>query len=98
MAADTVVTIVVPGGFGTTLAIAPTATSLGPASASSVCSSLSSQACFGLQSTVCQTTGTVPGGFYVGTASPGRPTAVPCAVLAGAVAAGVGVGLGMAGL
>ncbi len=90
------VTIVVPGGGGTT--VAPTvASALSPESASAVCSSLSSQACFGLQGGVCSQTGTAPGGFFVGTANAAAPTAAPCVGVVGALAAGVGFGVQVIG-
>ncbi|KXJ89222.1 hypothetical protein Micbo1qcDRAFT_235539 [Microdochium bolleyi] len=83
------VTIAVPGGGGTT--VAPTRAPVALATATSVCQSLSREACRGLQSSVCTQTGTA-NGFIVGTenAAP-RPTA---ACMAGVIA---GVGLGLMG-
>lgn len=81
------VTIAVPGGGGTT--IAPTRAPVALATATSVCQSLSREACRGLQSSVCTQTG-INNGFFVGTANAApRPTA---ACMAG-VLAGVGLGL-----
>ncbi|KAI1107672.1 hypothetical protein F4804DRAFT_296735 [Jackrogersella minutella] len=84
------VTIVVPGGGGTTVA-ATTGTALPSATATSVCSSLSSEACYNLQTSQCTQAGET-GGFIIGTgnAAP-RPTA---ACMAGVIA---GVGLGLMG-
>ncbi|KAI0387302.1 hypothetical protein F5Y04DRAFT_239898 [Hypomontagnella monticulosa] len=84
------VTIVVPGGGGTT--VAPTqATGLPSATATSVCSSLSSQACYNLQDSQCTQAGTTQG-FIIGTGNyAARPTA---ACVAGVIA---GVGLGIVG-
>lgn len=85
------VTIIVPGGSGTT--IAATRQNLGFSSATSVCGSLSSQACFGIQPTVCSSQGTVNNGqFFVGTenAGPARPTPPPALLL--------GIGLGLIGV
>ncbi|KAI0151948.1 hypothetical protein F4776DRAFT_658883 [Hypoxylon sp. NC0597] len=84
------VTIVVPGGGGTTVA-ATQGTALPSATATSVCSSLSSEACYNLQSSQCTQAGTT-GGFYIGTGNDApRPTA---ACMAGVIA---GVGLGLMG-
>ncbi|KAK3310308.1 uncharacterized protein B0T15DRAFT_32653 [Chaetomium strumarium] len=91
------VTIVVPGGGGTTVTAGASAT-VGVASATSICSSLSSAACSGLQASMCTLSGTSASGFYFGTESgnfAARPTAAAgCAGLVGAVAAGV-AGLGI---
>lgn len=91
------VTVVVPGGGGTTVAAAG-GISVGPAAATSICNSLSSAACGDLQPSMCTMTGTSAGGFYFGTDSgnaAARPTGVAaCAGLVGAVAAGV-AGLGL---
>ncbi|KAK4239452.1 hypothetical protein C8A03DRAFT_14149 [Achaetomium macrosporum] len=91
------VTIVVPGGGGTTVTAGASAT-VGAASATSICSSLSSVACSGLQTSMCTLSGTSASGFYFGTETGNvgaRPTAAAaCARLAGAVAAGV-AGLGI---
>ncbi|KAI0899380.1 hypothetical protein F4806DRAFT_452544 [Annulohypoxylon nitens] len=82
------VTIVVPGGGGTTIA-ATQGTALPSATATSVCSSLSSEACYNLQTSQCASAGST-GGFVVGNQAP-RPTA---ACMAGVIA---GVGLGLMG-
>jgi len=83
------VTIVAPAGG---ITVAPTATSLGLASATSICSSLSNQACYGLVTQNCPQFGTE---FIVSTTvnAAARPT-VGCLAAAGMVA---GVGLGIAG-
>jgi len=90
------VTIVVPDGAGVT--VAPTAQNLGAASASSICSSLSSQACLKIDSASCALFGTATttgGAFIVDTTSnPGARQTVGSLVAAGMVA---GVGLGIAG-
>ncbi|KAK0628142.1 hypothetical protein B0T17DRAFT_487771 [Bombardia bombarda] len=85
------VTIVVPGGGGTTVT-GGAQVNYGTASASSICSSLSSVACSGLQPSMCTMTGTTAGGFYFGTGTgnaAARPTAACGRGLVGAVAAGV---------
>ncbi|KAK4128308.1 hypothetical protein N657DRAFT_13628 [Parathielavia appendiculata] len=89
------VTIVVPGGGGTTVT-AGGGISVAPTAATSICNSLSSVACGGLQLGMCTMTGTTAGGFYFGTgsgnaAAAARPTAAAvaaCAGLVGAVAVG----------
>ena len=86
------VTIIVSGGGGTTVAGA-TQVSLAPTSASSICSSLSSVACFGLQSSQCTQSGTTNGFVVGGSGNIARPTAMPCVGVVGAVAAGVGLGV-----
>ncbi|KAL2154102.1 hypothetical protein VTH82DRAFT_2778 [Thermothelomyces myriococcoides] len=90
------VTVVVPGGGGTTVTAAA-GISVDAASATSICSSLSSVACSGLEASMCTMTGTTTDGFYFGT-DPGnyaaRPTAAACAGVVGVVAAGV-AGLGV---
>ncbi|KAG7292303.1 hypothetical protein NEMBOFW57_002338 [Staphylotrichum longicolle] len=90
------VTIVVPGGGGTTVAGA--GVTYAASSASSICNSLSSAACSGLQPSMCTMSGTTAGGFYFGTETgnaAARPTAAAaCAGLVGVVAAGV-AGLGI---
>ncbi|KAI9732477.1 MAG: hypothetical protein M1818_007515 [Claussenomyces sp. TS43310] len=72
------VTIQAPAGAGVTVAAPSTALNLGPASATSICSSLSSVACAGLQgspcasggaSSVAQTGATTATGFVVATAA-----------------------------
>jgi hypothetical protein len=89
------VTIVAPNGAGVT--VAPTAQNLGAASASSICSSLSSVACNDIQSASCAVFGTATttgGTFVVGSTNlAARPT-VGYVAAAGVVA---GVGLGIAG-
>lgn len=83
------VTIDVPGGGGTT--VEPTHPTIPLASATSVCSSLSSQACYNLQPSVCSQTGT-EGSFYVGTAPDNaQPRRTSPPRLAG-IMAGVGIG------
>ncbi|KAK3906224.1 hypothetical protein C8A05DRAFT_40960 [Staphylotrichum tortipilum] len=83
------VTVVVPGGGGTTVGGGGTA--YGIASAASICNSLSSAACSGLQLSMCSMYGTTAAGFYFGTETgnaAARPTAAAaCAGLVGAVAA-----------
>ncbi|KAI1081722.1 hypothetical protein F5B20DRAFT_579051 [Whalleya microplaca] len=83
------VTIVVPGGGGTT--VAATHATVPTATATSVCSSLSSEACYDLQSTQCAQAGTTAG-FVIGEGNYARPTAAAC--VAGVIA---GVGLGLVG-
>ncbi|KAK4177668.1 hypothetical protein QBC36DRAFT_126752 [Triangularia setosa] len=82
------VTIAVPGGGGTTVTAAAGIT-YEPARATSICSSLSSVACNGLEPGMCTMEGTTANGFYFGSgnAAP-RPTAAAVGVV-GAVAAGV---------
>ncbi|KAH6854384.1 hypothetical protein B0I37DRAFT_28875 [Chaetomium sp. MPI-CAGE-AT-0009] len=91
------VTVVVPGGGGTTVA-AGGGLSVDAAAATSICNSLSSAACGSLRPSMCTMTGTSTAGFYFGTDSgnaAARPTGVAaCAGLVGAVAAGV-AGLGI---
>ncbi|KAI1476176.1 hypothetical protein F4774DRAFT_394404 [Daldinia eschscholtzii] len=82
------VTIVVPGGGGTTVD-ATQATGLPAASATSVCSSLSSEACYNLHSAQCTQAGTT-GGFVIGT---GNAATRPAPVSIAAVIAGVGLSL-----
>jgi hypothetical protein len=89
------VTIVAPNGAGVT--VAPTAQNLGEASATSICNSLSSEACFGIGSGSCAVFGTATttgGSFIVGgtTNAAARPT-VGCMAAAGMMA---GFGLGIA--
>ncbi|KAL2137063.1 hypothetical protein VTI74DRAFT_9669 [Chaetomium olivicolor] len=88
------VTIVVPGGGGTT--VAGRGVTVGLASATSICGSLSSVACSGLQTSMCTMSGTTANGFYFGTgnAAP-RPTPPPAyAGFVGVVAMGV-AGMGV---
>ncbi|KAM7192007.1 hypothetical protein V8F33_008585 [Rhypophila sp. PSN 637] len=82
---DFVVTIEVPGGGGTTFTGGGQA-NVGPVSATSICNSLSSVACNGLQQSMCTMTGTTAGGFYFGT---GNAAARPTAACLGAMVAGV---------
>lgn len=87
------VTVSAPGGG---ITVAPTITALGAASATSICSSLSDQACSGLQTSNCAAYGTATttgGGFVIATNAAARPT-VGCLAAAGMMA---GVGLGIAG-
>lgn len=90
------VTIVAPNGAGVT--VAPTAQNLGVASATSICSSLSAEACYNIGTGSCAIFGTATttgGTFVVGTTSnpAARPT-VGCMAAAGVMA---GLGLGIAG-
>ncbi|KAK4224605.1 hypothetical protein QBC38DRAFT_14432 [Podospora fimiseda] len=87
------VTIAVPGGGGTTVTAAAGIT-YDPASATSICSSLSSVACRDLRQTMCTLSATSAGGFIFGSGdSAARPKAAHLG-LVGAVAAGV-AGLNM---
>ncbi|KAK4155371.1 hypothetical protein C8A00DRAFT_13574 [Chaetomidium leptoderma] len=96
------VTIAVPGGGGTTVTAAGGGVTYDAASATSICNSLSTAACSGLQPSMCTLSGTTSAGFFFGTetgnaAARPRPTAAAaaaCAGLVGAVAAGV-AGLGI---
>ncbi|EGO53883.1 hypothetical protein NEUTE1DRAFT_88612 [Neurospora tetrasperma FGSC 2508] len=65
------VTIVVPGGAGTTVGV-NVGTTVGLESASRICSSLSSVACHGLENNMCSMTATTASGFYFGTGAPNR--------------------------
>jgi hypothetical protein len=94
------VTIIVPGGGGTTVAPGVQAGGgVGITSATSICSSLSSVACGGLQLSMCTNSGVTVSGFYFGTGAANaaaRPTGVCHGVgvgVAGMVAAGVGLGI-----
>lgn len=91
------------GGFGVTVVapqggvtVAPTAQNLGPASATSVCSSLSRQACYGIVSENCAQFGQGTGGSFVvnPTGNPAARQTLGCFATAGMMA---GVGLGIAG-
>lgn len=83
------VTVVVPGS--TTVTNSGTAT-YATATATSICSSLSSVACFGIESSYCTAGSTA--GFTVGTANAAaRPTGMPCMGIVAGVAAGVGFGM-----
>ena len=89
------VTIVAPGGG---ITVSPTVQNLGSASATSICSSLSSEACYGIVSTNCAQFGTATttgGSFIVATVTnfAARPT-IGCLAAGGLVA---GLGLGIAG-
>lgn len=84
------VTINVPGGGGVT--VAPTHTVFPVASATSMCSSLESAACYGLSSARCATAGSA-GGFVVGTANAAAPRVTGCVGGMFGVMAGVGVGV-----
>ncbi|KAH8889515.1 hypothetical protein GQ53DRAFT_217716 [Thozetella sp. PMI_491] len=82
------VTIIVPGGGGTT--VTGGAANLGSSSAAGICTSLSSVACSGLQQSVC--TAGSGGGFFVGTANAAaRPTAACGGALVAAGVAGLGL-------
>ena len=88
------VTVVAPNGAGVT--VAPTLTNVGSASATSICSSLSSIGCYNIQSGNCAQfgSGTASGGTFIvadSTAAAARPT-MGCFAAAGVVA-----GLGLAG-
>ncbi|KAI5862681.1 hypothetical protein GGS23DRAFT_87754 [Durotheca rogersii] len=85
------VTIIVPGGGGTT--VAATNAALPAPTATSVCSSLSSRACYGLQSSQCAAVASASG-FIIGDGDNGapRPTA---AAAAAACVAGVVAGVGL---
>lgn len=95
------VTINVPGPGGTTIvggaAGGAAPVNYGPVTATSVCASLSRVGCFGIQNNVCQTTGAVAGGFFVGNANTAfaRPTPPPVLVGMGVVA---GLGAAWGGL
>lgn len=78
------VTVVVPGGGGTT--VAPTHATVPTASATSICSSLSSEACHDFQTAQC-TDGSIAGS---GNAAPRQTAACVAGVLAG-------LGLGILG-
>lgn len=86
------VTVVAPNGGGVT--VAPTVAAVGSASAASICSSLSQQACYGIQSSNCPPfgSGTTTGGVFVVATNTGA--APRQTVMAGMM---VGVGLGIAG-
>lgn len=78
------------------MTVAPTAQNLGVASATSICSSLSSEACFGIASDSCAQFGTATtsgGSFVVGTTNAAARPTVGCMAAAGVMA---GVGLGIA--
>ncbi|KAL2168459.1 hypothetical protein VTG60DRAFT_7261 [Thermothelomyces hinnuleus] len=90
------VTVVVPGGGGTTVTAAA-GISVDAAAATSICNSLSSAACGSLQPSMCTRFGTAADGFYFGTGTgnpAARPTAAACAGVVGVFAAGV-AGLGI---
>jgi hypothetical protein len=89
------VTVDAPGGG---ITVSPTVQNLGSASATSICSSLSSEACYGIVSSNCAQFGTATttgGGFIQATVTnfAARPT-VGCLAAGGLVAA---LGLGIAG-
>ncbi|CAN8099059.1 unnamed protein product [Discula destructiva] len=84
------VTVVVGGS--TTIGGGAAAVTYPTSTATSVCSSLSSVACFGIQGSVCTAGST--GVFSVGTANAAaRPTGVPCVGVVAGVAAGIGFGI-----
>jgi hypothetical protein len=75
--------------------VQPTVQSLGVASATSICSSLSAEACLNIQSSNCAQFGTGAGGSFVISSTKNvaaRPTGIGC--MLGVVA---GMGLGIAG-
>jgi hypothetical protein len=78
--------------------VSPTVQSLGSASATSICSSLSSQACYNIQSSNCAQFGDGAGGSFVisatGNGAAGARPTMGCMAAAGVVA---GMGLGIAG-
>lgn len=74
--------MVAPNGGGVTLA--PTAQNLGPASATSICSSLSSQACYNIQSANCAQFGGSATGNYAARQTAG-------CMVAGVMAMGLGI-------
>lgn len=88
------VTVVVPGPGGTTVVGGGQAgVTLPTASATSICSSLSSVACGGLQSGMCNAAGVTTGGFIIGTGTgnlAARQTGCGVGMM---VAAGVGLGI-----
>lgn len=92
------VTVIVPGPGGTTVVGGGQATfTFAPASATSICSSLSSEACNGLQTDMCTQTGVTTGSFFIGTGTGTgnvAPRQTACAV-GMIVAAGVGLGIGL---
>jgi hypothetical protein len=86
------VTIVAPNGGGVT--VSPTVQNLGLASATSICSSLSSAACLNLQSSNCAQFGTettTGGTFIVGATTNAAPR--PTMMAAAGMMAGVGLGI-----
>ena len=90
------VTIVAPNGGGVT--VAPTAQNLGVASATSICSSLSAEACYNIGTDSCAIFGTATttgGSFIVGATS--NPAARPTVGSIAAAGVMAGVGLGIAG-
>lgn len=91
------VTVVVPGqqGSGATTVVGggQASVTLATASATSICSSLSSAACGDLQSGICSGAGVTTGGFIVGTGTgnvAARQTGCAVGIV---VAAGVGLGI-----
>ncbi|KAF3765263.1 hypothetical protein M406DRAFT_102436 [Cryphonectria parasitica EP155] len=87
------------GGGGVTIVVGGSTTVGGSAAATyatatatSICSSLSSVACFGIQDSYCTAGATA--GFSVGSANAAaRPTGLPCVGVVAGVAAGVGFGM-----
>ena len=95
------VTINVPGPGGTTIVGGPagapaSAVNYGPATATSVCGSLSRVGCYGINNNVCATTGGSGTGFFVGAgnAAVARATPPPVAVMGVGVMAGLGAAWG----
>jgi len=81
------VTVIAPGGGGVT--VAPTVVAVGSASATSICSSLSGQACYSIASDSCAVFG---GGSFSNAAATGaapRPRASMGCFAAGAMALGI---------
>ena len=85
------VTVIVPGGSGTTVT-GNGGINYGPASATSICSSLSRVACRDVQPSMCTMTGGT-GQFYVGNGAAGNMAARPTLACAVAAVGAVGFGL-----
>ena len=85
------ISIVAPNGGVT---VTPTVQNLGPASATSICSSLSQQACYGIVSDNCAQFGQGTGGSFVVSQTGNHAARPTVGCYAGMV---VGVGLGIAG-
>ena len=83
------VTIVAPGGG---ITVSPTVQNLGEASATSICSSLSNVACYGIVSSNCAQFGTAGASFVVGTSTNMGPRqTMGCFAKAGMMMVGVGI-------
>jgi hypothetical protein len=88
------VTVVVPGQGGTTVVGGGQAgVTLATASATSICSSLSSAACGGLQNGMCANAGVTTGGFVIGTGTGNVAARQTGCAVGMMVAAGVGFGI-----